>query len=209
MSSCSVYGDNDKDNCTEETQTHPLTVYAKSKVLSEERLLSLNSKEFNVVIFRSGTAFGTSRRMRFDLVINKMTLDGIRRNEIIVNGDGNQMRPFTHVIDISRAIISAIDNVNYLKNPIFNLASLSTSIKEISELIAGSTSSKIQFIKGNIDARSYKVCTDKIINVLDYKPEITLENGINDIITWINTSVDDLYSNKYYTINYYKEIFKK
>ena len=119
-SSCSVYGEA-AGQADEEGQTNPLTAYAKSKVDSDQFLLSIANANWRPAILRNGTLFGFSPRMRFDLVINIFSYCSTLYNEVRVFGDGQQWRPFLHVADCARAFIYFAENPNH-KHLICNIA---------------------------------------------------------------------------------------
>src|SRR5438105_4980761 len=103
-SSCSVYGEADGD-LTEDSVVKPLTVYAMSKVKSEDALFRMATRSWCPVVLRNGTLFGYSPRMRFDLVINIFSLYSTIHNEIRVFGNGLQWRPFLSVQDCARGCL--------------------------------------------------------------------------------------------------------
>jgi len=72
-STCSVYGFQERV-VNENSSLNPLTTYAKAAVLAEKDILPLASRDFIVTVLRFATAYGLSHRMRFDLVVNAMTL---------------------------------------------------------------------------------------------------------------------------------------
>src|SRR3990167_6067024 len=67
-SSCSMYGSSDNE-MTEESKLKPLTLYARTKMLSEELYLH---KDVDSVILRLATVYGASPKPSFDLVVNTM-----------------------------------------------------------------------------------------------------------------------------------------
>lgn len=64
----SNYGTVD-DICTEETPLNPLSLYGQTKTLAEKMLLDNRT----TIAYRFATAFGVSRRLRLDLLINDFT----------------------------------------------------------------------------------------------------------------------------------------
>src|SRR5438132_4146019 len=58
---------------------------------------------------RNATVFGLSPRMRFDLVVNLMTLHAVERGKITIMGGGRQWRPLIHVRDVARAFATVIE----------------------------------------------------------------------------------------------------
>ena len=71
-STCSVYGESD-EVLNENSNLNPLSLYAKSKIASENVLLNSSDNEFHPIIIRFGTIYGLSGRIRFDLVVNLLT----------------------------------------------------------------------------------------------------------------------------------------
>src|SRR5665213_641055 len=99
-SSCSVYGLGATQQLSEKSETNPQSYYAKGKVDVEKRLLELADGDFSVTILRNATVYGLSKRMRFDLVINIMTLKAWKERRIFILGGGKQWRPLVHVRDV-------------------------------------------------------------------------------------------------------------
>jgi FlaA1/EpsC-like NDP-sugar epimerase len=94
-SSCSVYGASD-EILNEKSMLSPLSLYAKTKLASEDLLLSMKSGNFSPLILRFATLFGLSYRPRFDLVINLFAAKAAIEKKISIFG-GDQWRPFIHV----------------------------------------------------------------------------------------------------------------
>ena len=80
MSSASVYGYSGKVS-HEDSEVNPLTEYSKAKYKNENYILG---KRFNfeTIILRNSTAFGFSRNLRLDLVVNDLTYSAFRNNKI-------------------------------------------------------------------------------------------------------------------------------
>jgi Nucleoside-diphosphate-sugar epimerases len=128
-STCSVYGSQPETLITEKSPTDPLDFYAKQKYLSERATGWLNKAP---TILRFGTLFGSSPRMRFDLVINRFIAQAIKEGKVTVFG-GAQYRPFLHVSDASDAIIFSLE-----KNltGTYNVVSENLTIKQAAERIS-------------------------------------------------------------------------
>ena len=122
-STCSVYGDTKNNMVDETSKLAPISEYAKSSADCEEILLNeLNNKDFCITIIRNGTIFGVSPRMRFDLVVNLMTLTAFEKGKIHILGGGDQYRPLIHVKDVCNFIFKILITKNDLvKSEIFNL----------------------------------------------------------------------------------------
>jgi len=124
-SSCSVYGAG-KGVLTEESQLAPISEYAKSKINAERDILGLSDSNFCVTILRLATVYGLSRlRMRFDLIVNLMTLHAWKNKKVFIMGGGNQWRPVVHIDDVVRAFETVIEEIDPAKinSQIFNIGS--------------------------------------------------------------------------------------
>lgn len=111
-SSCSIYGNGTTDARTEVCETNPLTAYAKSKILSEEKLKGLATNKFKVTCLRFSTACGVSDRLRLDLVLNDFVASAFVQRKIQILSDGSPWRPIIDVLDMARAFDWAINRKN-------------------------------------------------------------------------------------------------
>jgi nucleoside-diphosphate-sugar epimerase len=181
-SSCSVYGAS--EFCLDESSAlNPLSVYAQTKVDSENILLAAKSDSFAPTVLRLGTLFGLSPRMRFDLVVNLFVARAISAGSItLVNED--QWRPFLHVQDAERAMLACLEApAGVVAGEIFNVGSpnLNLKIEDLGRAVAlAIPNTEIVRIE-NGDRRSYRVSFDKFERALGFKCEKTLHSGIEEI----------------------------
>jgi nucleoside-diphosphate-sugar epimerase len=185
-SSCSVYGEAD-DEQTEEGRTNPLTVYARSKVNSDEFLVGLADKSWKPVILRNGTLYGFSPRMRFDLVINIFSYTSTLYNELRVFGNGLQWRPFLHVADCARAFIHFAENSNH-HHVIYNIANENLRIVDLLDLFKRiNPRCREQFIElANPDYRNYHVSVRRMREE-GIQPRVPIAAGVEEIVEAIVT----------------------
>src|SRR6266536_367694 len=78
-SSCSVYGSNPSPVVDEQSELHPVSLYAKKKAEAEAALFALPAPGMSITAFRMATLYGLSPRMRFDLAINLMVMNAVTR----------------------------------------------------------------------------------------------------------------------------------
>lgn len=175
-STCSVYGM--ADTLLEENASlQPLSLYAQTKLWSEEILKGTNS-----LTFRLGTLYGVGdefSRIRFDLVLNTLVMRAIVHGKIMVF-DGRQYRPLIHVRDVA----SLICNTLVIKNTgIYNLHSVNVTIIELAQCIKKYFPS-LQIDTDELvfqDNRNYRVSSQKAASELGFKPTLTLEDGIKEL----------------------------
>ncbi len=176
ISTCSVYGFHREGICTEETEPNPLSLYAETRLDSEK---ILRSSELNWTIFRLGTVFGLSPRMRFDLVANLFIAKALMDKKITVFGRGIQKRPFIHIRDVSRVILAGLENE--WNHKILNVAYKNFSILQLAEEVCRNVpNSEIVLMKEKEDERSYEVSTEKL-EKLGFKPKYTIKDAVKEI----------------------------
>lgn len=207
-SSCSVYGQGQEPQLTEKSATNPISVYAKSTLEAEQQNLSIADKNFSVTSLRNATVFGLSNRMRFDLVVNLMTLTAFQKGRIIVMGGGKQWRPLVHLTDVSNAfqliINSSIDNVN---QEVFNIGLDNFQIKNLAYLVREELPINIEIdvAPDDADKRDYNVVFEKARNKLNFIPKVSVVDGIREIYSALkNGSVDT--GPKTVTVSWYRNI---
>jgi nucleoside-diphosphate-sugar epimerase len=196
-STCSVYGYQPKKMIDEKSRVSPLDFYAQQKYLSERATGWLNRAP---TIYRFGTLFGLSPRMRFDLVINLFIAQATIEGKITVFG-GEQERPFLHVSDAADALIFGIEKD---LTGTYNVISQNMTIMQAAKLISKFTGCEIEVSKENEDNRSYKVSAEKIKQV-GFSPSKTIEDAIKEIKdALIDKKIED-YNNVRY--NNYKLLY--
>ena len=109
-SSCSVYGEATEDIVREGSDLNPVSLYAETKVLVEKALAKLNNDTFSTTCLRNATAYGHSRNLRLDLVINDFVSTAHVTGGIKMLSDGQAHRPLVHCRDIARAFVATIES---------------------------------------------------------------------------------------------------
>lgn len=202
-STCSVYGaGKDGGLLTEESPLNPVSLYAETKLRSEEAILSKAEPPLAVTIFRLATAFGFSYRPRFDLVVNVLTARALEDGEISIFG-GSQWRPNVHVFDVVRAFVAAIEApVETIDRKIFNLGSEKENyrISELGDLVKQALpQTKIKTVDAAIDMRDYRVGFDKIEKSLGWSARVSVPDGIQEIIEAYRQKKFGHYADKIYS----------
>lgn len=191
ISTCSNYGISDeKHPATEGSSLYPISLYATTKIAAEEYVIKQTSEDFCVCILRLATAYGISRRMRFDLLINEIVRDGFLNKKVVVY-QPLAWRPFAHVYDICRAIETTLDaSVSKIAGEIFNVGSKNYQKQEIiahiKKYIPGC---KEEIISTMIDQRNYSVSFEKIKRILGFKAQISLDHGIKEMLNFLEIGI--------------------
>jgi nucleoside-diphosphate-sugar epimerase len=202
-STCSVYGNSDKEIVDESSETNPLSYYAISKIDSERILLHNKSHQPKISILRLATLYGGSARMRFDLVVNTMSANAILTNKITVNAR-KLWRPLVHVEDAAEAFAKVTEMTPILEDhQIFNVGTndqnyqIETIAQNISKLCPVC---KIEYNPGNDDQRSYKVDFSKIEKTIKFGSKKRIKDGYTEIKSMIDQGIikdisDPIYHN--------------
>lgn len=184
-SSCSVYGQGFTDKLTETSPVNPVSLYAKTKLAIETEVQPLGDNNFCVTFLRNATVYGLSNRMRFDLAINIMVLYAYKNRKIYITGQGQQWRPIVHISDVARAFEMVLEApVDKINGEIFNVGSNQQNYKilQIANYIRDIVPyTSVEIVPDDPDRRTYNVCFDKITNVLGFKAEKLLKDGITEI----------------------------
>ena len=110
-----------------------------------------------------------------------------RENPFIVWGTGDEVRDFIHVADFARACLLALAKCNDF-DPINIGSGKGSTIREIVGLILDAVGHKdVQiFFDGTKPATIpfRMVSIDKARQMLDFEPQIPLEEGIRDTVEW-------------------------
>lgn len=189
-SSCSVYGQGESSCLDERSVPNPLTVYAKANLAAERAVLELGDGSFSVTVLRQATVFGLSRRMRFDLVINIMTLNAVEKGKLFITGGGKQWRPLVHVADTASAFRCVLDaDVSLVNGEIFNVGMLNMQVLNIAYTVREVVPFPIdvQVVPDDPDKRNYNVSFDKIGRVLGFRPTRQPEHGVKEIYEALKT----------------------
>jgi nucleoside-diphosphate-sugar epimerase len=183
-SSCSVYGAGDTLELTEDAATAPLTAYAESTLNAERDALALAGDGFCPVVLRNATVFGVSPRMRFDLVINLMTLHAVERGHITVMGGGRQWRPLVHVRDVVRAFCAAIEApAAQVAGQVFNIGLCNHQIRSLAFIVRETLPIPVTVAVAPDDAdrRNYSISFAKARRVLGFAATHGIEHGVREI----------------------------
>jgi nucleoside-diphosphate-sugar epimerase len=178
----SGYGLGQGENfCTEDTPLNPISVYGRTKCQAEQAVLSAG----NSITFRLAIVFGVSPRMRLDLLVNDFTYRAVN-DGFVVLFEAHFMRNYVHVRDVGRAFLHAMDNFDAMQGQPYNvgLSEANLSKLELCERI------KLQvpgfyFVEAALgedpDKRNYVVSNARI-EATGYKPTVSLDNGIRELI---------------------------
>jgi nucleoside-diphosphate-sugar epimerase/CBS domain-containing protein len=183
-STCSVYGLGG-NLLDEEAPLNPVSLYARTKIESENIILGMGDEYFSPTVLRMGTLYGYSPRMRFDLVVNTMSMKSFIDRRIQVFG-GRQWRPLLGVQDAADVYVRCLEaNLQDVGNQVFNVGSddQNYQIDEVAEIIGSALGGiPISRDNSNLDARDYRVSFAKLRGLLGFGPKQTVDNAARAIL---------------------------
>ncbi len=185
-STCSVYGVG-SDILDEEAPLNPVSLYAKTKISSEESIMGIADRNFKPVIMRMSTLYGFSPRMRFDLVVNTMTMTAYTEGRINVFG-GNQWRPLLSLPDAAEAYLKVLQN-EQSSGKIYNVGSEEQNyvITDVANLVAkgikdaSGNDIPVNIEGDSVDARDYRVSFKKIQGEIGFNVSHTIPEAAAEI----------------------------
>ncbi len=186
-SSCSLYGAGADGHLTEQAAFNPVTPYGESKVKTELEVGPLADASFAPVYLRNATAYGVSRRLRADIVVNNLVGHALTTGKVTMTSDGSPWRPLVHIADIARGVIAALTApADAVSNQAFNIGRTQENyrIREVAELVAEVVPGcEVSFAPGaSPDARNYRVDFGKAEKRLPgFQPTWTLRAGIEEL----------------------------
>ena len=189
-SSMSIYGEGDPSLTGENHPLRPASVYAVTKRDQEELSLSLGrAYGIPTVALRFFNVYGPGQSLNnpytgVAAIFASRLLNG---QAPVIFGDGTQTRDFVHVRDIVRGIGLALDRS--CPSDAYNVGTgAATSILEL----AGRLAEALGFTggigpSGRVRAGDVIHCVAdiaKIRNALGFAPQVTLDSGLRDLISW-------------------------
>ena len=184
-STSSVYGKDAPSPTPENAETSfPLQPYAASKKGAEAMCHAYHFLfGIDVTIFRYFTVYGPAGRP--DMVMFRFGKWISEGEEVVIFGDGEQTRGFTYVDDIARGTIKGLKKTGF---QVINLGGHeSISINELVEIMEGMIGKKAQtqyYPAQKADMRSNLADVSKARDILDWKPTVSLQEGIQNLVDW-------------------------
>ncbi|MBD1911037.1 MULTISPECIES: NAD-dependent epimerase/dehydratase family protein [unclassified Leptolyngbya] len=186
-SSSSVYGDAETLPTREDLCPRPVSPYGITK-LAAEHLCRLYAHNFGVpvVSLRYFTVYGP--RQRSDMAFHLFMKAILENRPIRIYGDGQQTRDYTFVKDAIAANLAAASSPD-VAGEVFNIGGGSRvalmDVIDTLEQITGIPIQREHIEQARGDARHTAADTSKAARMLEYKPQVTLAEGLAQEWQWI------------------------
>jgi len=184
-STSSLYGENPPLPTPETADSdHPLQPYAASKKGAEALCHSYHYLYgIDITVFRYFTVYGPAGRP--DMVMFRLAKWIAEGQPVLITGDGSQARGFTYIDDIAKGTISGLKNLNY---ELINLGGHEViTINELVRIMEEKIGKKanIEYIpQHKADVMQNCANVEKAKQILNWRPEINLDQGISKLVDW-------------------------
>lgn len=186
-----VYGEPKYLPCDEAHPVDPICPYGASKH-TVEHYLYLYEKNYGLpyIVLRYPNVYGPRQNPLGEAgVIAIFSGKLLSREEVVINGDGQQLRDYVFVEDCARANVLALNSE--LPSGIYNLGSgQGTSVNELFEALKPLTDSQQPPIHGPAklgETRHIYLSAEKAAQILGWKPQVSLEQGLALTVEYVRT----------------------
>ena len=190
----SGYGIGDSGECTEESPLNPISHYGVTKVNAEREVLAIGG-----ISIRLATVFGSSPRMRMDLLVNEFVYKALTDKYITIF-EQNFRRNYIHIRDVANTFLYMLEKYESFKGEVFNVglsnANLTKKelVEKIKEYVPNFAITYSDFYE-DPDKRDYVVSNRKLEET-GWSPMYSLDDGIQELIKTYTILIQDL-SSKY------------
>ncbi len=179
----------------ETTPIQPTSPYAASKAAFDMYLISVNrALKFPMNIIRPCNAYCPGQLLH--RVIPKAIVGGLTGRKLPLQGGGRAEKSYIHARDLGRAIHLVSENAPI--GTVYNAGSEApTSIRRVVELCAEALEMPFEDLcelapdRLGQDAR-YWLDSSAIFSDVGWKPEITWEQGLSEMVTWAKSHLETL-----------------
>lgn len=191
-SSSSVYGNSTPLPAREEAPAIvPESPYAASKRAAELVLASLGRRapDARLVALRFFTVYGP--RQRPEMAISSFLRKILAGEPVTVFGDGSMRRDFTHVADIARGVLAALDGatpgttaVNLGSGAPVSLSDLVAAMERAAGVAAKVERAPVPL--GDVDATFADVARAEAL--FGWRPTTRLDDGLATVVAWLRAT---------------------
>lgn len=195
---------------TEESPLNPQSLYAETKIASEEFLLSQKDGSCAPLLFRFATLYGLSPRTRFDLIVNQFVLEAFTKRALIIYQRGYS-RSFVHIRDVARGVIMGLEaEQSKIRGQVFNLGTDggNYSKDDIVRLVLKrmpEVGVEYKDLTFGGDMRDITVSFAKIKKALGFDTTLDVDDGIRELLFALKSGIirnptDERYRNAQFIV---------
>ena len=196
ISSPEVYG-----SCngfiSEETPMNPSTPYAASKAAGDLSLLTFYKNfRFPLVIVRATNVYGAHQQLF--KIVPRSIISIKNKKTIELHGGGSAVKSYIHIRDVSRGELMIMEQGEIGR--IYHISpDQGISVKQLVKTICTKMNTSFRAATLSVAERrgqdkAYTIDSSKIRSKFGWKPAISLEEGVNQTISWIDKNFDAIAS---------------
>ena len=190
-----VYGIPDALPIREDHPTRPISAYGISK-LTVEKYVQMYSylHGMNYIIFRPSVPYGPYQNPhRRQGAVSVFIYHALRGEPVTIWGDGEAQRDYFYVGDLTRALLVALDS-HVAVNALINLGgtdayTLNQLVATIEQTLKVKIQVRYESIR-NFDVPRLQLDIRTASEMLHWRPQVSLPDGIVRTAEWIKTMMD-------------------
>jgi len=173
----------------EDAPLNPSTPYAASKAAGDLMLFTLiKNFSFPAVIIRATNVYGAHQQL-FKII--PRTVIYLKKGlKIQLHGGGNAVKSYIHIRDVSKGELNAMEKGEagkiYHLSPRVGIA-VKDVVKKICNFIGKDFSVSTEVVEERPGQdKAYVINSDKARKLFGWSPEISIDEGIDGVIRWVN-----------------------
>jgi UDP-glucuronate decarboxylase len=188
-----VYGDPEMHPQTEDYRgcvscTGPRACYDEGKRAAETLAFDfLRARRADVRVARIFNTYGPNMRCDDGRVVSNVVCQALAGEDITIYGDGSQTRSFCFVSDMVEALMRLMDSERAVGMPV-NLGNPNElAVKQLVDIVISMTGTPSRAVYHPLpvdDPRRRRPDISRAIELLDWRPKIDLERGLEATIEW-------------------------
>ena len=164
----------------------PRACYDEGKRVAETLFMDYHRKyNLDIRLVRIFNTYGPNMARNDGRVVSNFILQALNNKPITIYGEGNQTRSFCYVSDLVEGLYSAMHSDEIMPINLGNPDEF--TIKELAEKVISLTGSKSEIVYHELpvdDPRQRKPNIDRAASVLNWSPNIELEEGLKKTIPY-------------------------
>lgn len=170
--------------------------YDEGKRCAETLMIDYHRQHnVNIKIVRIFNTFGPNMALNDGRVVSNFIVQALKNEDITIYGEGNQTRSFCYVSDLVQGLIKMMNTSSEIIGPI-NLGNpLERTILNLAELILSKINTKSKIIFKDLpqdDPIKRKPNITLAKNVLNWQPQISIEDGLDKTIEYFEKKLKTL-----------------
>jgi len=166
--------------CTEDTPLTPISFYGQHKQEAENHLLAHYD---NSIVLRLATVFGTSSRMRTDILVNDFVYKAVTDGYLVLF-EPHFRRNFVHIRDVANCFIHCIENADSMVGRAYNVGNDDLNMTKFQLALEINNHIPFQVLNStgqDPDKRDYIVSSQRLADA-GFVANRGLDEGIEELI---------------------------